>query len=456
MKDLKEIVNFLKENGFVFSGSSIYGGLANSWDFGPLGSLLKENIKKSWRDFFINEEENDTFLLDTSIILNPSVWKTSGHIDKFNDPMIDCKNCKKRYRSDHLIEKFLKLNFDNKSNEEQTKVIKENIKCPKCKSKDWTDVKNFELMFKIQNSINFTNNHDYLYLRPETAQGIFINFKNIIDNMGVKIPFGVGQIGKSFRNEVTPGTFIFRTKEFEQLELEFFFYKDEKNKWFNYYENKIMKYLIEIGLTNENIKKDIVSIDSLAHYSSKTIDFLYKFSFGWGELLGLANRSDFDLKNHSEFSNEKLFYNDQIMKKKIIPHIIETSMGVERLFLAIISENLITEKIGENDERYVLKLPYKMAPYKLSVMPLTNKLKEQAFALYKDLLKKNIGSINFKKNGTIGKRYRKQDAIGTPYSITYDFDSEKDGKVTIRDRDKMTQNRIKISEIKKYIKNNAK
>lgn len=453
MKDTKEIISHLKDKGFVYPGSSIYGGLANSWDYGPLGTMLKSNIKDLWKSIFIDRQEN-VYHLDTSIILNPNVWKASGHVGKFNDPMIDCKTNKERFRADHLIEENLKINADNMSFEEQTKLIHENIDCPSCGARNWTDVRAFELMFKTSGSK--TGDEKDFYLRPETAQGVFINFKNVVNTVNAKIPFGIGQVGKAFRNEVTPGNFIFRTKEFEQLELEFFTKEEQSNEWFDFYLEKIDLFLSKLGLNSDRIKKYDVPKDSLAHYSSKTIDYEYKFPFGWGEILGLANRGNFDLTNHQQESNEKMEYNDQSLNEKYIPHIIETSMGVERLFFAIASDLFVSEKVSD-DERDVFKLPFKLAPYKLSIMPLTNKLEKESNDLYKELLNTSeVGQINYSKGGSIGKRYRKQDSIGTPFVVTYDFDSLEDNMVTIRERDSMKQTRIEIKNIEKYILDNAR
>lgn len=450
MKDTKKIISHLKDKGFIYPGSSIYGGLANSWEFGPLGTMLKNNIKDLWKKTFIDTEEN-VYHFDSSIILNPKVWKSSGHIDKFNDPMIDCKKCKERFRADNLIEDELNKNVDNLSFEEQTKIIHSKIKCPSCGKSDWTEVRKFELMFNLNSSKTKDKEDDGLFLRPETAQGVFINFNNVVNTMNAKVPFGIGQVGKAFRNEVTPGNFIFRTKEFEQLELEFFTEEKEANKWFKYYEKKIEEFLLNLGLNKKNFKKLNVPKESLAHYSTKTIDFEFKFPFGWGEILGLANRTNFDLKTHSKHSNENLEYFDQSNNKKYIPYIIETSMGVERLLFSIIVESLVFE-----EERIVLKLPYNLTPYKVSVLPLTNKLEKEANDLFKSLLKENIGPINFSKSGSVGKRYKKQDSIGTMFSITYDFDTVDDKMVTIRHRDTTKQERINIKDIKRYIEENAK
>ncbi len=446
MKETKEIISHLKDKGFVYASSSIYGGLANSWDYGPLGTMLKNNIKDEWRKFFIDEEIN-IYHLDSSIILNPKVWEASGHVSRFNDPMVDCKECKTRFRSDHLIEKVKSIDAEMLSFNDQTKLV-EDIVCPVCGKTNWTDVRAFELMFKTSGS-KTGDEEDILYLRPETAQGVFINFKNVVDTLNPKVPFGIGQVGKAFRNEVTPGNFIFRTKEFEQLELEFFIHPDESDKWFDYYLEKINNFLIQIGLKNKNIKEYEVEKEKLAHYSKRTVDFEYNFPFGYGELLGLANRGNFDLTNH------KLEYNDQANGGKYIPSVIETSIGVERLMFALASELLVSEQM-ENDEREVFKLPFALSPFKAVVMPLTNKLDIQASDLYKKLLKEGIGPIDYAKSGTIGKRYRKHDAIGTMFSITFDFDSVEDNQVTIRHRDTMKQERIKIEDIKKYIFENAK
>lgn len=455
MKDIKEIISHLKDKGFVYAGSSIYGGLANSWDYGPLGAMLKNNIKDQWKSFFIDQSEN-IYHIDSSILLNSKVWEASGHIDKFNDPMIDCKECKERFRSDHLIEKNnSEIKYaESFSFEKQTDLIKNKINCPNCNKNNWTNVRAFELMFKVSLS-KTSNSEEFLFLRPETAQGIFINFKNIVNTLNIKVPFGIGQVGKAFRNEVTPGNFIFRTKEFEQMEMQFFTHEDESKEWFNFYEKKINEFLFKyIKLSENKIKEHEVENNSLAHYAKRAIDFEYKFSFGWGELIGLHNRGNYDLSRHTKFSNESMEYHDQSKGIKFIPHVIEVSFGVDRLFLSIASEHLITEKL-EDGKRIVFKLPYNLCPYKLSIMPLTNKLENEANQLFKSLLKENFGPINFSKGGSIGKRYRKQDCIGTMFSITFDFDSLDDNKVTIRNRDTMIQERILISDIKKYVKHNA-
>ncbi len=453
MKETKEIVAFLKERGFIFPGSDIYGGLANSWDYGPLGTMLKSNIKDSWKNFFIDQQEN-IFHLDSGIILNSKVWAASGHLGKFNDPMVDCKECKSRFRADQLLENIKNIKATNLSYEEMSLLINK-IKCPICKKSNWTNVRSFDLMFKMSTS-KTGELEEEVYLRPETAQGVFINFKNIIDSFAPKIPFGIGQIGKAFRNEVTPGNFVFRTKEFEQLELEFFCEAKETKKWFDFYAQKIHFYLEDIlKIKKENIRKLNVPKDELAHYSKKTFDFEYKFPFGWGELLGLANRTDFDLKNHNKNSNVKISYTDPLTKENLFPHVIETSMGVERLLFALINDHLKEEVLKDKTTRIVLKLPYILAPYKIAIAPLTNKLDNEAHKLFIDLLKAKLGPIIYIKSGSIGKRYRKQDQIGTPFVITFDFESLKTNEVTIRHRDSMKQSKVLISNIKNYIFENA-
>ncbi len=452
MKDMKEIISFLKDKGFIFSGSEIYGGLANSWDYGHLSVLVKDNIKKMWSDFFITKEINfDAFSFDSSIILNSLVWKASGHVDKFTDPVIICLNDNSIHRADHLIEEFLPdVNVEKLSLEEMKNIIDEKINLDKFGTKTkWGEIKDFNLMFKTTNSK--IGMGEELYLRPETAQGVFINFKNVVNTYNPKIPFLIGQKGKAFRNEVTPGNFIFRTKEFEQLELEFFTHGNEADKWFDYYVSKVDEFLDKIGIKRENLRKYDVPKESLAHYSKRTIDIEFKFPFGWGELLGIANRTDHDLKKHMEESKENLEFHNQISNEKFIPYIIETSMGIERLFLAIISSSLIND--GERD---VLQLPYEIAPYKIAIAPLTNKLDEESKELYKKVVNLFDVPILFSKGGTIGKRYRKLDSIGVPFVITFDFDSLEDKMVTIRDRDTKNSVRIKIDDIKTYIEKNAK
>ncbi len=369
-KDINKLAMFLKEKGFVYPGSSIYGGLANSWDYGPLGALLKENLKREWTNFFIKQQPNN-FLLDSSILLNRKVWKASGHEDKFNDPLIDCKHCKTRYRADHLLED-INVNPAGKTNEQLTELIAQHkILCPKCETKtNWTEVRNFELMFKAEMSKN-EKESDFTYLRPETAQGVFINFTNVVNSLNPKIPFAIGQIGKAFRNEITPGNFIFRTKEFEQMEYELFVKPSEADHEYEKTVKLIDHFIFDLLKINKtNIRKKDIAKDELAHYSSRTIDYEYQFPFGWKELLGFANRTDFDLKTHEKFSSEKLSYRDHITNEKYIPYILEASFGVERLMLALLSEAYFNETL--ESERQVLKLPFELAPYKLAIASLSS------------------------------------------------------------------------------------
>lgn len=448
MKDMKEIVNFLKVYGFVYPNSNIYDGFANTWDFGPLGSILKENIKEMWKRSFIFGEEN-CFLLDNAIFMNPKVWEASGHLQNFNDFLIDCKNCKQRYRADYLILEQKKINVENKPIDEINKILKEKkIKCPNCNSIDLTKARNFQLMFQTQ--MGLTTSEDNIYLRPELAQGIFINFPIFMKTMRPKLPFGIGQIGKSFRNEITPGNFIFRTKEFEQLELEFFVKPKESKNWFEYWVKKSQDFLVELGINPKKIFVTKIPQNQLAHYSQATIDIQYQFPFGQRELMGIANRGDYDLKRHFEKSKIDFFYLDTSNNTKIMPYVIEPSMGVERLFLAIIMDAFVKEKF-DKEERIVLKLNKSLAPYKLAILPLTNKQEHDAKKLYSDLVKKYKVPLTFDRSGSIGKRYRRQDAIGTLNCVTVDFDFEKNQTITIRDRDTMKQKRILISEIKNYL-----
>lgn len=444
MKDVKEIISYLKEKGFVYPGSDIYGGLANSWDYGPLGAILKDRIVSLWKKVFIKQDINTVYNMDSSIMLNNKVWEVSGHSEKFNDPMIINKTTKTRYRADHLLEK-INVNPVGKSFEELTKIIKENIiRDPNSgEAVEWTDVRPFELMFKTTNSKTGEDGSD-IFLRPETAQGIFINFKNVVDTVNAKIPFGIAQYGKAFRNEVTPGNFIFRTKEFEQLELEMFVHPEKADENFTYYLEKIDLFLLELGIDKEKYHRYETPKQDLAHYSSRTVDIEFDFSFGRGELLGLTNRTDYDLKAHG------INYRDPKTNEKFIPFVIEPSMGLGRLFFAVIASSLTTEQLDDG-EREVLRIPFDMAPYRAAVAPLTNKIDDEARKVYNELVTQTNEYITYSQGGSIGKRYRKQDSIGTPYVITIDFDTAEDKKVTIRNRDTMEQERISITNITKYI-----
>lgn len=441
------IVNHLKNYGFVYQNSEIYNGLSNSWDMGPLGAIVKNNLKNLWLNYFIYSQK-DMFLIDTNIILNPLVWKASGHIDNFSDPLIDCKNCKSRFRADKLIEQNSNENINEQT--ETTKleqiVCDNKISCPNCKKNEWTKIRKFNLMFET--SIGVTqDNKDSVYLRPETAQGIFINFKNVQRTQRAKIPFGIGQIGKSFRNEITPGNFIFRTREFEQMEIEFFVDSNSKEKYFQFFENKIENFLVNIlQINKENIKKVDYPKEELAHYSSKTIDFFYNFPHGEAELWGLADRGNFDLTQHQKLSSKNLEYLDEQKKEKYLPHIIEPSVGVERLMYALFVDSYHEELLEDNTTRVLMKLNENIAPYKIAILPLTNKLLDKANEIFSLVLNKNIVST-FDSSGSIGKRYRRQDAIGTPYCLTVDFETLENDSVTIRERDSMKQSRININDI---------
>ena len=447
-----EIVNFLKKYGFVFPCSEIYNGLANAWDYGPLGVLLKNNLKSLWWKYFITSKANMVGL-DSAIFLNPNVWKASGHIESFSDPLIDCKHCKKRFRADKIINdqiKNVKIN-ENSSLETLQKIINENhIKCPNCKHEDWTELRKFNLMFQTNQSI-VKDKENTLYLRPETAQGIFINFNNIQRTTSLKLPFGVGQIGKAFRNEITPGNFIFRTREFEQMEIEFFCFPQQAEEFFNFFLNEINFFLLEkLRLNKEKIKTYEHPKSDLSHYAKRTIDFQYNFPHGWSELWGLTNRTDYDLLNHQKNSGKNLMYLDQKNGKKIIPYVIEPSVGVERLLYAIICDAFTCQKIKDDNYREILCLSYELCPYKVAVLPLSVSLIDAAKKIYQQILNANI-SATFAASGSIGKRYRKQDAIGTYYCLTIDFETVSDQCVTIRHRDTMQQKRIKINEINNFL-----
>lgn len=448
-KTQDEIVNHLKNYGFVFPNSEIYNGLANGWDYGPLGVLLKQNIKNKWWKEFVSKS-NDIYGLDSSIILNTSVWNASGHLSNFSDPLVDCKSCKKRYRADKLIEEQLNINVNENDPSEILKSYLEKINCPNCKVKNWTDIRNFNLMFKtFQGTVEDKQNE--LYLRPETAQGIFINFKNIQRTMRAKLPFGVAQIGKSFRNEITPGNFIFRTREFEQMEIEYFFNSHKDQNYFDKFSNKIKEFLHNVCLfSNDNIKLIEHSKEQLSHYSKRTVDFQYNFPHGFAELWGIANRGDYDLSQHMNYSKKDLSYLDEETNNKLIPHVIEPSVGVERLFYALVCEHYDVEQLENNEAREILRFPFWLSPYKIAILPLNNKLKDKANEIYLSLLETGI-NITYDSSGSIGKRYRRQDAIGTYFCVTIDFDTLEDNCVTIRNRDTMQQERIQIKKIIPFI-----
>ena len=453
---MDKIVSVAKTRGFIFPGSEIYGGLANTWDYGPVGVELKNNVKKAWWKKFIQESPLNVGL-DSSILMNPQTWVASGHVGGFNDPLMDCKKCKARFRADHLIEDYLKnkeednIIVDTWTKEEMEEYISnKEIKCPECGELDFTNIRQFNLMFKTFQGVT-EDTQSEIFLRPETAQGIFVNFKNVQRSSRKKVPFGIGQIGKSFRNEITPGNFTFRTREFEQMELEFFCKPGEDLEWYNYWKEFCMNWLLDLGMTKENVKFRDHSEEELSHYSNATTDIEYKFPFGWGELWGIADRTDYDLKQHMEVSGEDLRYIDPVTNEKYLPYCIEPSLGADRVTLALLLDSYTEEKLEDGSERTVLKLHPTLAPFKAAVFPLTKKLREPATELFSNLVKKF--NIDYDESGSIGKRYRRHDEIGTPYCITFDYDSLEDNSVTIRDRDTMEQTRIKIDELEDYLAN---
>ncbi len=447
--DQQTIVNHLKVYGFVFPCSAIYGGIANGWDYGPIGSLLKRNIKQLWWDEYVTKEPKAVGI-DSSIILNPKAWVSSGHLSRFFDPLIDCKNCHNRFRADELIASQTKIKVnENTSNEELTNLIKNNhIKCPICGKEDWTPIRQFNLMFATNQGVIQEAEHT-VYLRPETAQGIFINFKDVQRVSRLKLPFAICQIGKAFRNEITPGNFIFRTREFEQMECEWFVLPSEADSFFDEQLKKIQSFLKDkIELNMNNCKIYDHPTNDLSHYSKRTIDIQYNFPHGFSELWGLANRQNYDLHVHDQATKAGLYYLDD-QGSKINPYIIEPSVGVERLFYAICCDCYEEQQL-ENDTRVVMHLPYKLAPYKVAVLPLVNKLNDEAKKIFDNIIEHNI-SATYDTSGSIGKRYRRQDAIGTYYCITFDYDSLNDHKVTIRNRDSMEQERIDIDQVLNYL-----
>ncbi|MCQ2464317.1 MAG: glycine--tRNA ligase [Oscillospiraceae bacterium] len=457
-KTMDKIVDLCKSKGFVYPGSEIYGGLANTWDYGPLGMQLKNNIKQAWLKKFVQENKYNVGL-DSAILMNPQTWVASGHIGGFSDPLMDCKECKTRHRADNLIENFDGTNPSGWSNEQMLDYIREKgIACPDCGAKNFSDIRQFNLMFKTFQGVTEDSKSE-IYLRPETAQGIFVNFANIQRTTRKKVPFGVAQIGKSFRNEITPGKFIFRVREFEQMELEFFCKPGTDLEWFAYWRQFCKDWLLSLGLREENLRLRDHDPEELCFYSKATTDFEYMFpSFGWGELWGVADRTDYDLTQHINTSGKSLEYFDPETNEKYIPYVIEPSLGVERLFLSVLSEAYDEEELTsvdkngneKKDVRTVLHFHPALAPFKCAVLPLVKKLSPQAEELFAELSKHFM--VDFDEAGTIGKRYRRQDEIGTPFCITYDFDTlEKDNCVTVRDRDTMEQERVNISDLVEYL-----
>lgn len=449
-KNMETIVNHAKIQGFVYQGSEIYDGLANTWDYGPLGVELKNNIKQLWWRRFITESPYNVGL-DSAIFMNSNVWKATGHVDGFSDPLIDCKSCKTRHRADKLIEAHdPEVHSEGWSNEETINYIKENnIVCPKCGKNDFTDVREFKLMFETKMG-TIEDAKSVVYLRPETAQGIFVNFKNILRTSRKKVPFGIGQIGKAFRNEITPGNFIFRTREFEQMEMEFFCKPGTDLEWFEYWKENCKQFLFDLGLKESSLRFRDHDKEELSFYSKATTDVEFNFPFGWGELWGIADRTDYDLKRHMEHSKKNLEYLDPTTNEKYVPYVIEPSVGVDRLFLAILSDSYEEETLEDGSSRTVMHLNPCLAPFKVAILPLTKKQSEKADEVY-GVLSKHF-TCDYDVAGQIGKRYRRQDAIGTPYCLTVDFDTMEDNTVTIRERDSMDQVRIPLEEVVNYIK----
>ena len=451
---MEELVNLCKQYGIIFQGSEIYGGLANTWDFGPVGAELKNNIKKAWKQKFIQEDVNNVGL-DSAILMNPKVWEASGHISTFSDPLIDCKNCKTRYRADKLVEDDGVEDAGGMSNEDLIKYINEhNIVCPKCGKLDYTDIRQFNLMFKTFQGVT-EDSKSTIYLRPETAQGIFADYQNIQRSMRLKLPFGVGQVGKSFRNEITPGNFIFRVREFEQMELEFFCKPGTELDWFKHYKEYCKNFLLLLGVKEENLRLRDHSKEELSFYSNATTDIEYKFPFGWGELWGIASRTNYDLSQHQKTSGVSMEYLDPETNEKYIPYVIEPSVGVERLVLMILCNSYEKELLENGDTREVMKFHPFLAPYKVAVLPLVKKYhKEKASEVYKAFAKNFM--TTYDETGSIGKRYRRQDVIGTPFCITVDEDTIENETVTIRDRDTMKQITLPIEETVKYVEERVK
>ena len=450
---MDKIVGLCKNRGYVYPGSEIYGGLANTWDYGPLGVELKNNIKKAWMKKFVQESKYNVGL-DAAILMNPEVWVASGHVGNFSDPLIDCKECKTRHRADKLIEEWAHeqgkdMIADGMSDEQLINFIKENhIPCPNCGKENFTDIRKFNLMFKTFQGVTEDSKSE-IYLRPETAQGIFVNFKNVMRTTRRKLPMGIAQIGKAFRNEITPGNFTFRTREFEQMELEFFCKPGTDLEWHKYWKEFCENWLLSLGMKKENIRLRDHSPQELSHYSNGTTDIEFTFPFGWGELWGIADRTNYDLKQHMEHSKEDMTYLDPETNEKYIPYCIEPSLGCDRVALAFLCNAYDEEEIAEGDVRTVLHLHPALAPYKVAVLPLSKKLSEKAEEIYSSLSKKFM--CDYDEAGSIGKRYRREDEIGTPYCVTIDFDTLDDNCVTIRDRDTMEQIRVKIDELEAWI-----
>lgn len=453
-KTMDKIVALCKNRGIIFPGSEIYGGLANSWDYGPLGVEFKNNVKKAWWKKFIQESKYNVGV-DCAILMNKEVWVATGHVGGFSDPLMDCKECKSRFRADKIVEDHMTeigkevASADGWTNEQLKDYIQtNNIVCPKCGKLNYTDIRKFNLMFKTHQGVTEDAKNE-VYLRPETAQGIFVNFKSVQRTSRKKVPFGIGQIGKSFRNEITPGNFTFRTREFEQMELEFFCKPGTDLEWFDYWKDYCWKFLLNLGVKEDCLRMRDHAAEELSFYSKATSDIEYLFPFGWGELWGIADRTDYDLMRHQEHSGQDMNYLDPTTNEKYIPYVIEPSLGADRVALAMLVDAYDEEELEGGDVRTVLHFHPALAPFKAAILPLSKKLSEKAEEVYAELSKKF--NIEYDETGSIGKRYRRQDEIGTPYCITVDFDTLEDNAVTVRDRDTMTQVRLKIDELEAYI-----
>lgn len=445
---IEDVVSLCKRRGFIYPGSEIYGGLANTWDYGPYGVQLKKNIVDYWWKTFVNDRD-DVVGLDSAILMNPRVWEASGHVSNFSDPLMDCKNCKERIRADKLIEEKTGENVIGKSNDEILNIILNNkIACPKCGKISWTEPRAFNLMFKTYQGV-IEDKATQIYLRPETAQGMFVNFKNVLDSSRARIPFGMAQYGKSFRNEITPGNFIFRTREFEQMELEFFIKPGEEKKWFGYWLEHSMEWYLSLGINKKKLRVRKHEKAELAHYSTMTADIEYEFPFGWGELQGISHRGSYDLDQHIKLSGQKLQYRDPISNEVYVPHVIEPAWGLTRTLMTVMLDAFEVEKMENGEERTVMHFDSKIAPVQVAVFPLQKDLNGEAKKLYLSL-KKNFRA-EFDESGAIGKRYRRQDEIGTPFCVTFDFESREDKSVTVRNRDSMKQERVKIKDLASWL-----
>ena len=464
LSNIEKLIQLSKKRGFIFAGSEIYGGLSNAWDYGPLGVELKNNIRDLWWNHYVKKRQ-DIVGLDASILMNPKVWEASGHVSGFSDPLIDCKNCKTRHRADKLIEDYFQKNgiddvADGWSEEKSLTYISDNkIVCPNCEKQDWSDIRKFNLMFKTRQGVTEDNSAE-IYLRPETAQGIFVDFNQILNSSRKKIPFGVAQVGKAFRNEITPGNFIFRTREFEQMEIEYFIEPGKQDEFHKIWEEEMQSFLYSQLKINskEDFRLRWHNENELSHYSSGTFDIEYKFPFGWSELWGCASRTDFDLNQHAKHSGKNLEYFDPFTNKKYVPFVIEPTFGLSRTVLMILCDAYKEEELEDGETRIVLKLAPKLAPFTAAVFPLVKKLSAKSTEICDEL--SNYFSVDFDDGGAIGKRYRKHDEIGTPFTITVDFDTTGEGDnsdpklkntVTVRDRDTMIQERIKIENLKDYL-----